>query len=101
MRQGGQHHWVSNFTKRDHFIAKWNIFASTLMHTCINFIFFLIKTAAYLIYCFIAVMFYQKTWSWTSPLVFVCGLSQCLGEVLHGESFLVSQTETETKQGQK
>lgn len=54
-----------------------------------------------MIFCFITVVFYQKTWSWTSPLVFVCDLSQCLGEELHGESFLVSQTETATKQGQK
>lgn len=52
--------------------------------------------------CFIAVEFYQKTWSWTSPLVLVCDLSQCLDEeFLHGESFLVSQTETAANQEQK
>lgn len=47
-------------------------------------------------------VFYQKTWSWTSPLVLVCDLSQCLGEeLLRGESFLVSQTETAANQEQK
>lgn len=46
-------------------------------------------------------LFYQKTWSWTFPLVVVCDLSQCLGEDLHVTSSLVSQTETASKQSQK
>lgn len=47
-------------------------------------------------------LLYQKTWSWTSPLVVVCDLSQCLGEDLpRVESSLVSQTETAAQQNQK
>lgn len=73
----------------DHFRAKSSILASTFMHTCISFQYKSI----------VCVEFYQKTWSWTSPLVLVCDLSQCLDEELpHVESFLVSQTETATNQ---